>query len=103
MCQQGSGGVINVPIAGGLHTENWRQAMCQHVLPGECAGIVPIRRCIHFSVLQRSESLTPALYLSAPVSMRRMATKTTMACESDLVHAAAAVPNPITLQNKNDS
>jgi hypothetical protein len=32
---QGGGGVVNVPISGGLHTENWRMAMSQHVLPGE--------------------------------------------------------------------
>ena len=35
--RQGTGGIINVPIAGGLHSENWRQAMSQHVLPGAAA------------------------------------------------------------------
>jgi acetoin utilization deacetylase AcuC-like enzyme len=55
MCVQGMGGIVNVPIAGGLHTENWRLAMSQHVLPGEFVN--------HFSVYFFCHSL---IFCSAP-------------------------------------
>ncbi len=58
--QGGSGGIINVPIAGGLHTENWRLAMSQHVLPGEL-----LNRIFVFFV-RHSVCPFPALHAFAP-------------------------------------
>jgi acetoin utilization deacetylase AcuC-like enzyme len=54
-------GIINVPIAGGLHTENWRLAMRTHVLPG-----TNVTRTPHAQQLTLLSLLVAALHAFAP-------------------------------------